>query len=75
MRGEISELHGRLQRAAQDRDTLEQALAKTQLERLRLVQESEERLERQSNQYEERLTELHSVIAELTRKLNRQQYK
>jgi hypothetical protein len=39
------------------------------------VQESEERLERQSTQYEERLTELHSVIAELTRKLNRQQYK
>ncbi len=103
LRGEISELHARLQRAAQDRDTLEQALAKTQvlltvcfflfcfvlflmrnpvcnirlfqLERLRLVQESEERLERQSTQYEERLTELHSVIAELTRKLNRQQYK
>nr|CAH0099402.1 unnamed protein product [Daphnia galeata] len=74
LRGEISELHARLQRAAQDRDTLEQALAKTQLERLRLVQESEERLERQSTQYEERLTELHSVIAELTRKLNRQQY-
>lgn len=97
LRGEIGELHARLQRAAQDRDTLEQALAKTQvlsavsfyfaeliisdalmvyqLERLRLVQESEERLERQSTQYEERLTELHSVIAELTRKLNRQQYK
>uniref|UniRef100_A0A0P4YFD7 Colorectal mutant cancer protein n=1 Tax=Daphnia magna TaxID=35525 RepID=A0A0P4YFD7_9CRUS len=74
LRGEIGELHARLQRAAQDRDTLEQALAKTQLERLRLVQESEERLERQSTQYEERLTELHSVIAELTRKLNRQQY-
>ena len=31
LRGEISELHGRLQRAAQDRDTLEQALAKTQV--------------------------------------------
>ena len=31
LRGEISELHARLQRAAQDRDTLEQALAKTQV--------------------------------------------
>jgi len=74
LKADISELHSRLQRAAHDRDTLEQALAKTQLERLRLVQESEERLERQSSQYEERLTELHGVIAELTRKLNRQQY-
>lgn len=31
LRGEIGELHARLQRAAQDRDTLEQALAKTQV--------------------------------------------
>ena len=31
LRGEISELHARLQRAAQDRETLEQALAKTQV--------------------------------------------
>ena len=31
LRGEISELHSRLQRTVQDRDTLEQALAKTQV--------------------------------------------
>lgn len=40
LRGEISELHARLQRAAQDRETLEQALAKTQVTRISLKAKS-----------------------------------
>jgi hypothetical protein len=43
-----------------------------QLEKLRLVAETEERAELQAQRYEERLTELHSVIAELSRKIDRQ---
>jgi hypothetical protein len=37
-----------------------------------LVAETEERAELQAQRYEERLTELHSVIAELSRKIDRQ---
>jgi TolA-binding protein len=43
-----------------------------QIEKLRVSRESEDRLEAQAQRYEERLTELHSVIAELSRKLERQ---
>lgn len=37
-----------------------------------MVAETEERAEVQAQRYEERLTELHSVIAELSRKIDRQ---
>lgn len=39
------------------------------MDRLRLAREQEDRLDQQAQRYEERLTELHSVIAELTKKL------
>lgn len=39
---------------------------------MRSARETEERLDGQAQRYEERLTELHSVIAELSRKLERQ---
>ena len=35
-----------------------------------MEQESEEKLQQQSQQYEERLTELHSIIAELSQRLD-----
>ena len=37
-----------------------------------MVADTEERAELQAQRYEERLTELHSVIAELSRKIERQ---
>ncbi|KAJ9578304.1 hypothetical protein L9F63_005470, partial [Diploptera punctata] len=72
LKGEILDLSSRLHTVTQERDLLEKTLSKTQLEKLRLVAETEERAELQAQRYEERLTELHSVIAELSRKIERQ---
>ncbi|KDR23021.1 hypothetical protein L798_02176, partial [Zootermopsis nevadensis] len=72
LKGEILDLSSRLHTVTQERDLLEKTLSKTQLEKLRLVAETEERAEVQAQRYEERLTELHSVIAELSRKIDRQ---
>ncbi|KAG1675837.1 Colorectal mutant cancer protein [Nymphon striatum] len=73
LKGEIYELSNRLQHVGQDRDLLEKQFTKAQLERINLVKTSEDRLDQQSERYEERITELHSVIAELSKKLNHQQ--
>ena len=43
------------------------------MERAKLQRENEERLEQQAVRYEERITELHSVIAELNKKIDRTQ--
>ena len=40
-----------------------------QLDKVRLAKERDAQLDNQSSRYEERLVELHSVIAELTRQL------
>ncbi|XP_068082210.1 colorectal mutant cancer protein isoform X2 [Anabrus simplex] len=72
LKGEILDLSSRLHTVTQERDLLEKTLNKTQLEKLRLVADTEERAELQAQRYEERLTELHSVIAELRRKIDRQ---
>ncbi|RZF48714.1 hypothetical protein LSTR_LSTR011344 [Laodelphax striatellus] len=62
LRGEILDLSTRLQTVTEERDLLEKTLADTQAS-----------IEASSVQhYEERITELHSVIAELTRKIERQ---
>lgn len=58
LRGEILELTSRLHAVTQERDVLECA-----------VSQAESAV---AQQYEERLTELHSVIAELSRKVERQ---
>lgn len=58
LRGEILDLSSRLQAVTEERDILEKSLSQS--------------LNSMKQQYEERLTELHSVIAELTRKLERQ---
>ena len=44
-----------------------------QTEKLRIQREAEDRLEQQTVRYEERITELHSVIAELRKKIDRHQ--
>nr|CAD7402616.1 unnamed protein product [Timema poppensis] len=72
LKGEILDLSSRLHSVTQERDLLEKTLTKTQLEKIRLATETEEKLDIQSLRYEERLTELHSVIAELSRKIDRQ---
>jgi len=42
-----------------------------QTDRLHLQREFEDRLEQTTGRYEERITELHSVIAELRKKIER----
>ena len=44
-----------------------------QMERAKLQRETEDRLDQQAVRYEERITELHSVIAELNKKIDRTQ--
>ncbi|XP_070545684.1 colorectal mutant cancer protein-like isoform X3 [Ptychodera flava] len=73
LKGEIIELTNRLQHVTAERDSLERKLAKTQGERARLIRDSEERQDQQAQRYEERIIELHSVIAELNKKLDRSQ--
>lgn len=72
LKGEILELSSRLKLVSQERDMLEKTLTVTQLEKVRVERESEDRLDSQAQRYEERLTELHSVIAELSRKIDQQ---
>ncbi|KAK8749036.1 hypothetical protein OTU49_015651, partial [Cherax quadricarinatus] len=72
LKGEVLELSSRLKLLSQERDMLEKTLTVTQLEKVRVERESEDRLDSQAQRYEERLTELHSVIAELSRKIDQQ---
>ncbi|XP_069172163.1 LOW QUALITY PROTEIN: colorectal mutant cancer protein [Procambarus clarkii] len=72
LKGEILELSSRLKMISQERDMLEKTLTVTQLEKVRVEREGEDRLDSQAQRYEERLTELHSVIAELSRKIDQQ---
>lgn len=72
LKGEILELSTRLKVLTQERDLLKNTLTVTQLEKVRVERESEDRLDSQAQHYEERLTELHSVIAELSRKIDQQ---
>ncbi|XP_068237666.1 colorectal mutant cancer protein [Palaemon carinicauda] len=72
LKDEILELSSRLKVLSQERDMLEKTLTVTQLEKVRVERESEDKLDLQAARYEERLTELHSVIAELSRKIDQQ---
>ncbi|XP_038076690.1 colorectal mutant cancer protein-like isoform X2 [Patiria miniata] len=71
LKGEIIELTNRLQRVSAERDVLDKKLGKAQVERSRLLRDNEDRLDQQAIRYEERITELHSVIAELNKKIDR----
>ncbi|XP_064471194.1 colorectal mutant cancer protein-like [Ornithodoros turicata] len=63
---EVYELTSQLQRTSRERDFFERQLHTDRLHRSR---ERECRLKDQAQRYEERITELHSVIAELSKKL------
>ncbi|KAL3885546.1 hypothetical protein ACJMK2_025597 [Sinanodonta woodiana] len=73
LKGEIIELRSHLQHVITERDLLEKELNKAHGEKLTLHEDFEERLEQTTFRYEERITELHSVIAELRKKFERHQ--
>lgn len=87
LRAEITELNTRLQSVTEERDILESALKKCQVSKTRCTACEDEQLWAQFHQlfilqekseqsavqrYEEQITELHSVIAELNKKLDTQ---
>ncbi|XP_073200807.1 colorectal mutant cancer protein isoform X2 [Lepidochelys kempii] len=73
LKGDIVELNKRLQQTERERDLLEKKLAKAQCEQSHLMREHEDVQERTTLRYEERITELHSIIAELNKKIDRLQ--
>ncbi|XP_016002735.2 colorectal mutant cancer protein isoform X2 [Rousettus aegyptiacus] len=73
LKGDIVELNKRLQQTERERDLLEKKLAKAQCEQSHLMREHEDVQERMTLRYEERITELHSIIAELNKKIDRLQ--
>ncbi|XP_040277567.1 colorectal mutant cancer protein isoform X4 [Bufo bufo] len=73
LKGDIVELNKRLQQTERERDLLEKKLAKSQCEQSHLMREHEDVQERTTLRYEERITELHSIIAELNKKIDRLQ--
>ncbi|XP_068103386.1 colorectal mutant cancer protein isoform X1 [Hyperolius riggenbachi] len=81
LKGDIVELNKRLQQTERERDILEKKLAKSQVgelttvqcEQSHLMREHEDLQERTTLRYEERITELHSIIAELNKKIDRLQ--
>ncbi|XP_040199529.1 colorectal mutant cancer protein isoform X3 [Rana temporaria] len=73
LKGDIVELNKRLQQTERERDSLEKKLAKSQCEQSHLMREHEDLQERTTLRYEERITELHSIIAELNKKIDRLQ--
>uniref|UniRef100_A0A5F9CW76 MCC regulator of WNT signaling pathway n=1 Tax=Oryctolagus cuniculus TaxID=9986 RepID=A0A5F9CW76_RABIT len=73
LKGDIVELNKRLQQTERERDLLEKKLAKAQCEQSHLMREHEVVQERTTLRYEERITELHGVIAELNKKIDRLQ--
>ncbi|XP_074923255.1 colorectal mutant cancer protein isoform X1 [Chelonoidis abingdonii] len=73
LKGDIVALNKRLQQTERERDLLEKKLAKAQCEQSHLMREHEDVQERTTLRYEERITELHSIIAELNKKIDRLQ--
>ncbi|KAL4216354.1 hypothetical protein ACF0H5_024081 [Mactra antiquata] len=73
LKGEIIELRSRLQRESLERDSLEKQLGKLHADRRHLQDDFDERIDEVTFRYEERITELHSVIAELRKKIERHQ--
>ncbi|KAM7024014.1 colorectal mutant cancer protein isoform 3-T3 [Acridotheres tristis] len=73
LKGDIVELNKRLQQTEKERDLLEKKLAKAQCEQSHLMREHEDAQERTTLRYEEQITELRSIIAELNKKIDRLQ--
>ncbi|XP_075692737.1 colorectal mutant cancer protein isoform X1 [Rhinoderma darwinii] len=73
LKGDIVELNKRVQQTEREKDGLEKKLAKSQCEQSHLMRDHEDVQERTTLRYEERITELHSIIAELNKKIDRLQ--
>ncbi|XP_062925233.1 colorectal mutant cancer protein isoform X2 [Mobula hypostoma] len=73
LKTDIVDLNKRLQHTERERDLLEKKLAKSQCEQSHMMREHEDTQERTTLRYEERITELHSIIAELNKKIDRLQ--
>ncbi|KAJ8311750.1 hypothetical protein KUTeg_011105 [Tegillarca granosa] len=73
LKGDIIDLTQRLQHSSLEKEGLEKQLNKSQTEKLRVQRDYEDKLEQTTSRYEERITELHSVIAELRKKIERHQ--
>ncbi|KAK7096303.1 colorectal mutant cancer protein-like isoform X2 [Littorina saxatilis] len=71
MKGELNELKTRLHHVTRERDLLERQVNMTQSDTLCSQREVEARVEQVAARYEERIIELHSVIAELRKKMER----
>ncbi|XP_029625309.1 colorectal mutant cancer protein isoform X4 [Salmo trutta] len=69
-KGDVVELNKRLVQTERERELLEKRLAKAQCEQSYLMREHEDVQERTTLRYEERITELHSIIAELNKKID-----
>lgn len=69
LKNEIVELSGKLRHVTEERDSLKNNSSFTS-DRKELIRDYEERLLAQSQQSEEQITELQSVIAELNKKLS-----
>ncbi|KAM9438511.1 colorectal mutant cancer protein-like isoform 1-T1 [Salvelinus alpinus] len=69
-KGDVVELNKRLVQTERERELLEKRLAKTQCEQSYLMREHEDVQDRTTLRYEERITELHSIIAELNKKID-----
>ncbi|XP_015434832.1 PREDICTED: colorectal mutant cancer protein [Dufourea novaeangliae] len=67
LRSEVAELNSRLVAATRAREAAEAAVVRAELQAARVEQKADQ----QASRHEERLTELHSVIAELGRQLER----
>ena len=70
MKTEIVELSAKVQQLTEERDQLQASLDCASRERKELIHDYEERLSTQSQQSEQHITELQSVIAELNKKLS-----
>ncbi|XP_051981441.1 colorectal mutant cancer protein [Xyrauchen texanus] len=70
LKGNVLELNQRLLQTETERDTLEKRLAKAQYEQSHQLQEHEEVQDRTTLHYEERITELYSIITELNKKID-----
>lgn len=72
LKNEIVEVSGKLRQVTEERDALKNNGSFTNEDRKELIRDYEERLLAQSQQSEEQITELQSVIAELDKKLQTQ---
>ncbi|XP_036370927.1 colorectal mutant cancer protein isoform X3 [Octopus sinensis] len=71
LKEEIIDVSNRLQHVTGEKNMLEKQINKAQTDKLRIQRDYEDKVEKITSRYEERITELHSVIAELRKKIDR----